>query len=251
MPRDNVVKTAFEVADDGMQGVLGYFFYVMAAKKAASDTEITRHLPNKSIQITYDWERIYSPSNLLQEMNKYFEPYHARISLISTIGMFEGAVTNFYRRLISTNKIIKVKNDNYYKTKLKWSFELTSQSTYATVKRIPELCLNVDHARRIRNLWMHNNGLFDPLYEKDCIPVPGHTSIIDPLYLEYKKARGKKRNHPVIINQNTFLVLTYSHIELLHHLHHVIQKTYFGQKRDYSYKTLKKEIEWHRLLIGL
>jgi hypothetical protein len=246
MPRDRIIKRAFEIADDGMQGVIGYFFYGLACNKVSPDDQLIMALPKDAIPITHDWIRYYEPAHLIQAMNDSFEPYHSRVCLISIISMFEGVLSSFIDRLVHTGKITKPKKSNY-KRRLEWAFGLALQSTYANSKRIPDLCLDVDHARRIRNLWMHNNGLLDEGYE-DCIGIPGYTPIINPLFSEYKK--NKKKKIPVIVTPPAFLRMVQSHIELMHQVHHFIQKAYFDQKKSYSYISVKKSIEWHRLLIG-
>lgn len=247
MPRDKVIKKAFEVADDGMQGVLGYFFYVLACKNSSPEEKVQALLPQESIQITHDWVRYYSPKQLIEAMSSYFEPYHARVSLISIISIFEGALSNIVERLVSAGKMLEPRKTNY-KARLEWAFSMALQSTYASASRIPDLCLYVDHARRIRNIWMHNNGLFDSGYE-DSISIPGRTPIIDPAYQRYKKRR--KKQVPVILDPDAFPRMTVSHIELLHQLHDVIQRKYFDQVISYSYTSVSKRIEWHRLLIGV
>ena len=250
MPRDQQIRQIFEIADDGMQGVLGYFFYGIACKQSAPENEILANLPQDSIPVTHDWGRYYSPQELLQAMDSYFEPYHARVCLIAVISIFEGALRNFVERLIETNKINKRPKSNY-KARLEWAFKMALQSTYGTksmLARTPDLCMQVDHARRIRNLWMHNNGLFDAEYSKG-ISVSGRSPIIDPSFQKHQQ--GRKKKVPVILRPEGFLMMSLSHIELLHHLHHFIQRIYFGQIRSYSYKTLRKRIEWHRLLIGV
>jgi len=247
MPRDKIIKRTFEIADDGMQGVIGYFFYGLACKKVAPDDQLVVTLPKEAIPITHDWVRFYKPTLLIQEMNELFEPYHSRICLISIISMFEGALSSFIDRLVLAGKITKPKKSNY-KARLEWAFGLALQSRHINPKRIPDLCLDVDHARRIRNLWMHNNGLLDDGYD-DCIPIPNHSPIINPLFVEYKKDKRKKI--PVILAPTAFLKIGLSHIELLHQVHHFIQKTYFNQRRSYSYISTKKRIEWRRLLIGI
>jgi len=250
MPRDNDIKKTFEIADDGMQGVIGYFFYVLACKNSADTNTILSNLPKDCIHVTHEWVRFYKPIGLTQAMKSYFEPYHARVCLISVISLFEGALKNFIERLYKTRKINRRPKNNY-KRRLEWAFEMALKSDYgskAMIARIPDLCLHVDHARRIRNLWMHNNGLYDSGYEKG-ISLSGRAPIIESSYQEYKKAPKKKI--PVILKPEGFLGMSLSHIELLHQLHYYIQKKYFGQKKAYSYKALKKGIEWHRLLIGL
>lgn len=247
MPRDKKIKEIFEIADDGMQGVMGYFFYVLANNKSSNPTILSDHLPQNKIQITHEWARNYDPQELISAMNSLFEPYHARICLISTISIFEGALKKFVSRLYYTKKINQTPQNNY-KKKLEWAFGLALKSDYGSKKmvaRIPDLCLNVDHARRLRNLWMHNNGIFDKEYENGIF-VDGCPPIIDS---SYKKSSKKKI--PVILKPEGFHKMNLSHIELLHQINDVIQKNYFGQKRSYNYKTLKKGIKWHRALIGV
>ena len=182
-------------------------------------------------------------------MQTLFLLYHARIALISLISTFEGALKNFIARLVDTKKIKKLKRDSY-KERLIWAFDIAKQSTYGTntmKDRIPDICLDIDHARRIRNLWMHNNGLFDEGYE-DGIPVNGRLPIIDPQYNKFLK--NKKKPVPVVLKPDVFEQFSCSHIELLHDLHDTIQRKYFGQKISYGYKRERKRIEWQRLLLG-
>jgi len=250
MPRDVEIKRAFEIADDGMQGVIGYFHYVAGCQKLANQSEIVKELPSSSIRITYEWIRYYDPQQLCQVMQDVFLLYHARIALIALVSLFEGSLKNFIARLVKKGKIPKPKRDSY-KARLEWAFEIAKQSTYGTktmINRIPDLCLDVDHARRIRNLWMHNNSLFDEDYAKG-IPVNGRQPIIEPNYQEFSK--NKKKSIPFILNPKAFERFGLSHIELLHQLHDTIERIYFGQKRSYKYATERKKIEWHRLLVGI
>ncbi|MDY6854180.1 MAG: hypothetical protein SWO11_05665 [Thermodesulfobacteriota bacterium] len=120
---------------------------------------------------------------------------------------------------ISNNKFKKLKN---YKQKLVWAFETVEGSNYGPKSmqaRIPDPCLHVDHARRIRNLWGHNNGLINENYKSDCIQVPDKSAIVDDTYLEYKKT---KRKIPIALNSKGFINICSSHIEFLHQLHYNI-----------------------------
>ena len=254
MPRDKEIRISFEIADDGIQGVLGYFFYVIACRNSASAEKILSNLPENSILITHEWFRYYNKQHLVETMKSCFEPYHARVCLVSVIGIFEGAIKKFIERL-SEERIISnnaKRQLQHYKKKLEWSFDIVSGSTYGTETmqaRIPDLCLQVDHARRIRNLWMHNNGLLNRRYAEDSISVNGHPAIVDDSYQKYNRSRKKKI--PVVLKPEGFIYMCLSHIEFLHQLHYCIQKQYFGQKRSYSYKASRKHIEWHRLLVGI
>ena len=236
-----------------MQGVIGYYFYVVALKNSCAGKSILAKLPVGTIPITHEWSRYYDRHHLAKVMDICFDPYHARVCLISVISTFEGALKNFIERLSESSKISgnKKRQLQHYKRKLMWAFDMVLAAPYGTSTmqaRVPNLCLEADHGRRIRNLWMHNNGLFASFYETDAISVPGQPAILDPTYTNRRK-RGKK-GVPVIINPQGFLSMVCSHIELLHQIHHCIQTVHFGQKRSYSYKNLKKGIEWHRLLVG-
>src|ERR1051326_951592 len=165
MPRDPYIRKAFEVADDSMQGAIGYFIYGGACKQSAPIQAVLAALP-PHMQITHDWGRNYIPSDLCQTMEECFEPYHARVSLIAIIGAFEGALLSFARRIAAVSKNFNLPRGKY-KKHLEWAFSVAQQSSYGDQQmqaRIPDLCLDVDNARRIRNLWMHNNGLFDSVY---------------------------------------------------------------------------------------
>jgi hypothetical protein len=251
MPRDFHIRRAFEVADDAMQGAIGYFIYGTACQKKAQLQDVLSALPDNHIPITHNWVRNYSPRELCQAMEQCFESYHARVSLIAVISAFEGALGNFGERLKLTGKISKPLNRNY-KGKLEWAFSTAGQSIYGDQQmqaRIPDLCLHIDHARRIRNLWMHKNGLFDSQYATDGIHIQGRQPIIDATYVEQVQKR-RRRTVPVVLTSDGFILFTKSHIELLHHIHDTIQRIHFGAKRPYGYRQMKKGIEWHRLLIG-
>jgi hypothetical protein len=251
MPRDLHIRRAFEVADDAMQAAIGYFMYGIACEQKAELQEVLSALPPAHIPITHNWVRNYSPSELCHAMERLFEPYHARVALIAVIGAFEGALRNFGERLVASGKIAKPPGWNY-KRKLEWAFSIARQAAYGDQQmqaRIPTLCLHVDHARRIRNLWMHNNGLFDSEYAEGGIQIPGQQPIIDAVYVEQVQKK-RRRKVGVVLSSMGFFQFAKSHIELLHHLHDTIQRIHFRQKRSYGYRQLKKRIEWHRLLTG-
>ena len=250
MPRDHQIKRAFEAADDAMQGAIGYFLYGIACKKKAPPEDVESELPPDSIGITHDWIRYYNPRDLCNAMELCFEAYHARVALIAVVSAFEAALKSFAERLAATGKVAKLKDG--YKDRLKWAFNVALKSTYGTPQmkaRIPALCLHVDHARRIRNLWMHNNGLFDARYATDVVQVPGHKPIVVPTYVEHFQKR-RRRVVPIVLTGEGFFALAKSHIELLHQLHDTIQRIHFGQVQSYKYSRLKKGIEWQALLLG-
>ena len=111
-----------------------------------------------------------------------------------------------------------------------------------TKGKLPYICLDADHARRLRNLWLHNNGLLNELYGTDGIHVDGHSPIVIPAYQQWL---NDKRPRAVYIGPGSFEKISLSHITLLHHVHDAVQRVYFGETRGYSYKGEKKRIRKH------
>jgi hypothetical protein len=253
MSGDTQMETAFEVADDGMQGLIGYFYYVCACQKTSRRSSITRNLPNWSehqpaIRITTEWVRHYNPKELRRDMETFFPLYHARVALVSLISIFESSLASFNARLKALN-IAGLPRRNFYKTRLEWAFSIAkdSKTMLNTKSLLTDICLDVDHARRIRNLWMHNKGLFDPKYENG-ITVDGRAPIRVPEYDQWKIKRT-----PLAINilPETFLRLSVAHITLLHHVHSAIQTKFFDPNYSYSYKGRGKRINRSRILAGV
>ena len=255
MPRDTEILRTFEIADDGMQGVIGYFYYLTACQEIADKEVVKGKLPfvDKDkpalhrLPITVEWDRYYDPNELIGAMDDVFLSYHARTALISVIAIFEAALKGFAKRLKETQKgFITLPKKNNYEARLDWAFKLAkdSQSMARTKRLLPDCCLDVDHARRIRNLWVHNKGFFDEGYDHG-IAVNGKSHKIAPEYQQWKKD-GKPRS--VYLNPDDFEILSVSHITLLHHVHDAIQRKYFGETEGYSYRGEKKTINWHRVL---
>jgi hypothetical protein len=264
MPRDQVLKKVFEVADDGMQGVVGYFFYVAICQHLAKEQIIIDYLPkvpvpkNDSIEIRFgmqmfhQWIRYYDPEDLVQTMRSVFTPYHIRTCLVGIISIFEAYLADSIDRLIGKGKISSSTRARSYKGRLEWAFQIILNSKYgnaAMQNRRANLCLDIDHARRIRNLWMHNNGNFNRRYEDDAIMIPNHNPIIVPEYQRFKNSQNSKVPFPV--DTDLFDTISRSHIESLHHIHNMLQVQYFAQKREYVYMREKKKIEWGRVFLGI
>jgi len=106
----------------------------------------------------------------------------------------------------------------------------------------------IDNARRLRNLIVHNHGLFSDYYERDVIDSYGVIADFHPHYEIYKS--NPKIPIPVIINSRYFHRLILAHIEVLHVLHNYIQKEYFGVSKGYSYAEEGKAIDWKQVLWG-
>ena len=252
MPRDARTTEIFEIADDSLQGLVGYYLYVLQAVKCAPFNCIVDNLPPKQIPITHSWDRLYRPQELAATMGVLFETYHRRICLVSMVNIFEVATRSFVERLTEAKEPQRIQGDiRSYKTRLKWVFPKVSGSSYgdaAMQARIPRLCLEVDHARRLRNISVHNNGLFNDKYSTDAIPVGNHAALMHWGFQNFAADRSKPV--PMALSADDYSGFTRSHIELLHFLHHEIQSQAFGDTTPYDYRHERKRIEWHRLLSG-
>lgn len=262
MPRDQVIKRAFEIADDGMQGAVGYFHYVQAACRVANPSIVADYLPRRIVdkagaleiqpvmQMFHEWNRFYDPNDLIKTMGTVFTPYHVRTCTLGIVSIFEAFLSQCNDRLVAKGHTPPVAYG--YKSLLRWAFPLVLASTYGTqdmLARRPELCLHIDHARRVRNLWMHSGGNFNRRYKTDAIKVPKAKPIVVPEYSQFGKAPRKKVPFPVDVP--FFEMASRSHIEALHHIHDRIQVTFFGQKRAYGYKTARKRLKWDRVMFGV
>jgi len=262
MPRDQILKKNFEVADDGMQGVVGYFYYVAASQHIANDKIIMDYLPkvavpkNGSYEIQYimhmfhEWGRYYDPGELIRTMASVFTPYHIRTCILGIVSIFEAYLSNSIERLVHKGKINAIGGG--YKKRLDWAFSIVLNSAYgntAMQNRLPQLCLDIDHARRIRNLWMHNNGNFNRRYKVDALKILNYDPVIVPEYQRFIKSPKNKVPFPV--DKDLFETISRSHIEALHHIFNMLQVNYFGQKLWYGYTRLKKQIEWDRVFFGV
>jgi hypothetical protein len=251
MSRDPDIQRIFEIADDSLQGLLGYYLYARSAAECAQQDCILSTLPEDRIPITHAWDRFYGPNKLVTIMEKVFVHYQTRVCLVAMVNIFEVATRSFANCLQHAGHPQTIPgNPKHYKNRLKWVFEKVATSTILDPKiqaRIPDLCLDVDHGRRLRNISVHNNGLFDDEYEK-AIEVGGRKPLIHPDYQRHVKDKSKPV--PMILHPTDYVQLSKSHIELLHVLHYEIQRQDFGDTTGYSYRDEKKAIEWHRVLLG-
>ena len=267
MDGDPKIKSAFELADDAMQGLLGYHLYVAASAKTASFGDKFSRLPKDAIPHTWSWNRFYSAKELIENMEKLFDFIHARFSLVMLVAIFEVAIRDFAARF---NEESEEKYDLFkgvnpkkpgYKTLLKRAINfaiLNKESHFdgaqdeenkRKIQRVLDLCLDVDDARRLRNQFIHHHGLFDESYEKSAIEINGKIRR-HPHYLKLRK--NPKEKVPVLLTPEEYIAYSRSHIELLHYLHDLIQRKYFGLTGSgYYYKGEGKLIEWRRVLIGV
>lgn len=241
------IKKTFEIADDSLQGVLGYHFFVTAMQNGANPEKISGYLPDGVIPHTYSWDRHYQKQHLIGTLSPIFELYQSRISLIAMVNVFEVAIKNFIRGLDQNEHPQALKRDNY-KERIKWARSQCNFGDSAAIPRLPKTFGKIDNARRLRNLIVHNHGLFTEFYEKDAIK---HTDFKIQLHPDYA---GFKKNQQILtsakLTTNDIVDFSRSHIEVLHILHNSIQKDYFGFTDQYSYAVEQKPIEWDKVLWG-
>lgn len=251
MPRDPEILATFEKTDDGIHGVWAYYAFAAAMFSTASDQDIIVKFPEYH-PMTYEWVRNYSREDLVATMRQVFPNYHARICLVAIVGLFENAISEFCNRLDQSGHTqTKGKNDEY-KSRLDWAFERVRTSKYGTkgmLDRIDQNRRDVDHARRLRNCFLHSNGLFNEKYEADAIPIRSKKELLT----DYQKWKSNPNHKVAIILRSQDLLKCYAaHLEILHQLHDVIQREDFGETGSgYNYEEERKAIFWHRALIGV
>lgn len=250
MKRDPDIQRVFEVADDSMQGVLRYHLYTIAAQKSADSEKITTYLPDDRIPITFDWDRFYNRKELVALFTSpFFELVQTRISLIATTNVFDAALNRFIEYL--SEKGFRQKPRRSYKQRIEWAYHESLSSDVGnknTLGRLPETFGIVDNARRLRNLIVHNHGLFDQKYGTDVIDSYGIKIDFHPAYDESLVL--SKNAIPVMITTDQLIRFIRAHIEVLHVLHNSIQKRFFGVTEGYSYQLERKPIDWRSILLG-
>ena len=246
MSRDETIENTFLVADDAIQGLWGLHSFVRAAVDSADRTAIKDHLPPGAFQLTHEWARFYQPEELVKEMDNVFEFIHCRNSLVLLASVFEGAVRRFNDRL---SHVSHARKFTQYKPLLRWVFELVrnTQSGSSTMRdRLPRTCGDIDHARRLRNCFAHNNGRYNRFYVDDSI-LDGWVTVQSHESGRPMAVTGQEK---IFVANAQLEHILRSHIEVLHITYNTIQRRFFGETQDYSYATEGKQIEWHRILSG-
>ena len=246
--RNHEIQEIFEIADDSIQGILGYHYFTIYALKAAPKTEIKKNLPNDAIPHTFSWIRNYDKDNLIDTLTPVYDFHQSRISLISFITYFESALKSFIQNLNSAGFQQSIPSQNY-KQYIKWAFAEATRCTIGdqdAISRLPTTMGFIDDARRLRNLIVHNQGFFTRFYESDAI-TDGIIPNFHPDYNKFQTAPDQK--FPVKIQLSEFENLVRAHIEVLHVLHNSIQQHYFNYPEPYSYTEEMKSIEWSRIFL--
>lgn len=256
MMRDPDIQRVFETADDSLQGVLGYHLYVNAMHLTADAAKIMENLPADHIPITFSWGRFYHKQDLIDAFKlPIFEMFQSRVSLIAIVNVFDAALVGFisclntkgYRQYLGKQYLGKP----FLKQCIEWAYEQSLQCDVGdreAIRRLPGTFGIIDNARRLRNLIVHNHGLFDGNYEKDAIRSNRIQIEFHPHYSIFKK--DPRRPTPIIIATGDVIRFTKAHIEALHILHNLIEKKYFRIQKAYDYREENKPIEWNRVLWG-
>ncbi|MGD1104867.1 MAG: hypothetical protein ABSA59_22710 [Terriglobia bacterium] len=247
MARDAITEKAFTTADDAMQGLWGLQTYIRAAVLVADKNQVGQRLPKKAFNLTHEWKRYYDPKQLIVEMGKVGEHVVCRMCLVNLVAVFEAAIKQFHQRLEKRERQESTR-DPHYKTLLKWTFKIVRENPVispAARARLPETCGDVDNARRLRNLIVHNNARYHKFYKTDAIDD------------KWVMIRHEPNSEDAIEHATALLLsperlehFSRSHIELLHILHNTIQSKFFNHPAGFNYLEEGKAIEWHRILSG-
>jgi len=256
-------RTIFEVADDSLQGVLGYHFYVMALHQSVDPNRIETYLPNTSrvarvdaFPHTFSWDRYYLRKDLiLAFMPPFFELYQSRVSITAIASVFDDALTKFMGRLRSLGypqqlNGRKLEDHSSYKERIEWAFYESKKCTVGDLKAIARLSKTfgiIDEVRLLRNLIMHNHGIFDKGYENGAIKSKDIERVVHP---DYKKFKDTGKGVAIILNYADIINSSRAHIEVLHMLHNQIQKAFFNHPEPYDYEKENKIIMWNSVFWG-
>jgi hypothetical protein len=251
MNRDKDLQRVFEIADDSLQGVLGHYLYVLAVQSACDFEKVPAFLPSKVFPMTFSWDRMYNKQDLIEAFKQpVFEIYQGRLSLLSIVTIFDVALNGFIETLNARGFSQKLANHKLRQCII-WAYDQLVPCDIGdtkAVKRIPKTFGIIDNARRLRNLIVHNQGLFNERYEKQVITERPFIVDMHPHY-SFFKANPQKPT-PVLLDKNSFMYFSRAHLELLHLLHNRLQKKYFGYQIAYDYLTERKRIEWTKALWG-
>jgi hypothetical protein len=275
---DPQIKHAFEVADDSLQGVLGYHYFTLSLKHK----DQLKHFPDGigfvlsrendqgAFLHTISWERHFSASEFIDEMSHLFEEYESRVSLVFMTNVFSALLSNFItileeKGLLDPVTITVIEKEKpkkryingrtNYKDSLNWAYQIVKKCSIGdpkAIERLPKTLGIIDNARRLRNRIVHNNGLFKESYEKDTIKDPEGRELFEvqthPGYYIFKK--NTDENIPIILKPYEIVDFSRSHVEVLHVLHNSIQENFFKCTEPYDYRKEGKRVEWTRILRG-
>ena len=259
MGRNLDIQKVFEIADDSLLGVLGYHLYIVEMQKIIDGNKIWECLPNTAIPHTFSWNRYYQKQDLIAKLTPIFEYYQTRVSLITMVSLFQVALGEFISHLdqnghpqfLNGNKL-KVGGYEKCTTSIEWAYLETRKCDIGdkeALSRLPKTFGKIDNARRLRNLIVHDHGLFKKKYIKTAINFEDIEIELHPDYAEFEK--NPQVPSPIKLTTKDIIDFSRSHIEVLHVLHNGIQKNIFGFSKPYNYRKEHKLIIWDRALWGI
>lgn len=250
--RDSQILAIFLAADDALQGILWLHFYTVAIhNQVMSGAVVTDDKLRIQLKVTHEWAREVSLKEFVSQMVNSFEFVHCRATLLSVIPNFDIALRRMKKRLSNLGKLGPTApnyNEPDSKSLLRWAFQLvqnTDSGSTGMRGRLPSTCGDIDNARRLRNLSLHNNHKYNERYITDTITDAG----VEPQYLG-NHVVGVEKAEPFFLTDKDVERLACSHIEFLHMLHNTIQKKFFGCKEDYNYAKEGKQAELDRMVSG-
>jgi len=245
---DSEIVAVFEPCDDALQGLIAYHFLVT---QTTHKLQVSHDLLNDKrvipFKITHEWSREYGVGEFFAHVVNSAEFQHCRTMLLAIIPQFEVALRRVKSRLWNLGKLGS-KGQTYaepdYKPLLSWAFQLvrnTRAGSSTMQARLPEVCGDVDNARRLRNLSMHENNYFTQKYVEDAI---------DGAFILKKFVHGFVVGQKILLVNSDIDNFLYSHIELLHMFHNTVQRKFFGCTEDYNYEKMGKMQELYRMISG-
>lgn len=257
MKRDADVQRIFEIADDSLQGIIGFHMYVSATQNVVEEEKIFEHLPDRSFQITNEWVRYYQKEDLVRIFRTpVFEFFECRVLLIAMTNIFEATLSDLidllHEKGYSQYTSKRERKNMGYKQYIQWMSGLLKQvrrSDYGNevaLERVPETLGIIDNARRLRNLVVHNQALFDEFYEKNAVQSDNMVVDLHPHWREFRA--NPLSQIPIIIDWRYLYRFLIHHIEILHILHNCIQRVFFKVTEGYNYTKERKPIDWERML---
>ena len=164
MSRDQEIQQVFEIADDSLQGMIGYHMYVDALQKAVKEKELLHWLPDQRFQMTFSWDRFYQKQDLVKAFEvEISELYQCKLLLVEVTNVFEASLKDFidllkqkgFPQLHGGKKIAR-----NYKSYITWAFNQARKCDVGDKKAIERLSGTfgtIDNTRRLRNLIVHNH----------------------------------------------------------------------------------------------
>lgn len=119
MPGDEEILRVFEIADDQLISILGYFLYVQSCERSTTVDEILNPSLSSLLPVARIGYRRYDQQIMVASMKNLFIYYHISRCFVAMVDVFASAVEDFVRRLAQIGKPQKVKRYSY-KHYLKW-----------------------------------------------------------------------------------------------------------------------------------